>query len=81
MSQFGFMDKANELKIYDPQVIETFTVPAIDQAQKIQPKGILFIIDPLYFQDFTKEISNSKKKNTIKYEKITLEDILNDDEF
>jgi topoisomerase IV subunit A len=28
-----------------------------------------------------KEISNSKKKNTIKYEKITLEDILNDDEF
>ena len=62
MSQFGFMDKANELKIYDPQVIETFTVPAIDQAQKIQPKGILFIIDPLYFQDFTKEISNSGVK-------------------
>ena len=28
-----------------------------------------------------KETSNSKKKNTIKYEKITLEDILNDDEF
>ena len=25
--------------------------------------------------------NNSKKKNTIKYEKITLEDILNDDEF
>ena len=49
----------------------------------VQMQRIMVVEDDFDIQEvpIKKETSNSKKKNTIKYEKITLEDILNDDEF